>query len=198
MKNKFCESKPIKISLPGGNTKKLLLHSCCAPCSCAIIETLKLSDIDFTIYYYNPNIYPKEEYEIRKNENKRYAMDNSIKFIDADYDVSSWQYFVAGLEKEPERGNRCTKCFFYRLNKTAEYAFNNNFPLFTSTLSISRMKNIYQIFECGKQAATLYPGVEFWDYNFRKNNRAQRGAIISRKEQFYRQNYCGCIYSIRK
>jgi predicted adenine nucleotide alpha hydrolase (AANH) superfamily ATPase len=175
---------------------RLLMHTCCAPCSGDIIESIHESGIDFCIYYYNPNIHPQKEYEARKEENKRFAKKRGIPFIDADYDTQNWFAKTKGLENEPERGKRCTVCFDIRLEKTAEYAKKNGFLVIGTSLGISRWKNIEQVYACGKRSAEIY-GVVFWDYNFRKNGGVQRQAEIVKKENMYRQEYCGCVYSIR-
>src|SRR3989338_6608769 len=129
-------TRPI-LALPA-DTKQLLLHSCCAPCAGDIMETLLESDIPYTIYFYNPNIHPLKEYEMRKNENKRFADKYHIPFIDADYDKDEWFKRTKGMEWEPERGIRCTMCFDMRFERTALYAYEHNFNIFTSSLGISR------------------------------------------------------------
>ena len=126
-----------KLSLPEGRSK-VLLHSCCAPCSGEVMEALLASDIDYTIYFYNPNIHPVKEYEIRKEENIRFAQQHGVPFIDADYDVDNWFDRVKGLEMEPERGIRCTACFDMRFERTALYAHEHGFDTITSSLGISR------------------------------------------------------------
>ena len=125
--------KPFEIHAPGGATQ-VLLHTCCAPCSSAIIECMMQHGITPTIYYCNPNIYPLEEYEIRKNECSRYARSLGLEIVDADYDHARWLDEMKGLEQEPERGGRCLKCFKHRLLKTAEYAHQHGFTVITTTL----------------------------------------------------------------
>lgn len=117
-----------KLTLPN-QTEKLLLHSCCAPCSGEVMETLRHSGIDFTIFFYNPNIHPKKEYDIRKNENTRFAKKHDIPFVDADYDRDRWFMRAKGMEWEPERGKRCTMCFDMRFERTALYAHEHDFPI---------------------------------------------------------------------
>lgn len=185
-----------KLSLPEGR-KKLLLHSCCAPCAGDLMEKFLESEIDYTIYFYNPNIHPKVEYEIRKDENKRFADKHNIPFIDADYDVDEWYRRAKGMEHEPERGIRCTMCFDMRFYKTAEYAVQNGFDVITSSLGISRWKNMEQINDCGIKAAAHFPDLVYWTYNWRKNGGSQRMIEISKRETFYQQEYCGCAYSLR-
>ncbi|MFC3198676.1 epoxyqueuosine reductase QueH [Parapedobacter deserti] len=185
-----------KLELPNGE-KKLLLHSCCAPCSGEVMEALIASDIDFTIYFYNPNIHPRKEYDLRKEENIRFAEKHGIPFVDADYDVDNWFARAKGMEHEPERGIRCTMCFDMRFERTALYAYENGFPIITSSLGISRWKNFEQINDCGERAAGHYPGITYWTYNWRKKGGSSRMLEISKREQFYMQEYCGCAYSLR-
>jgi predicted adenine nucleotide alpha hydrolase (AANH) superfamily ATPase len=176
---------------------KLLLHSCCAPCSGEVMEALISSEINFSIYFYNPNIHPLQEYEIRKNENINFAQKHHIPFIDADYDKDNWFERAKGLEWEPERCKRCTMCFDMRFERTALYAYENQFPLFSSSLGISRWKDMNQINECGLRAAQKYPNIEYWTYNWRKNGGSERMYQIAKREEFYQQEYCGCVYSLR-
>lgn len=182
---------------PPDQHKKVLLHSCCAPCSGEVMEAMSASGIDYTIYFYNPNIHPREEYEIRKAENIRFAEKEGIPFIDADYDTDNWFARAKGLEWEPEKGARCTMCFDMRFERTALYAYENGFPVITSCLGISRWKDMDQINGCGERAAAKYPGILYWTFNWRKGGGAQRMLEISKREHFYQQEYCGCIYSLR-
>jgi predicted adenine nucleotide alpha hydrolase (AANH) superfamily ATPase len=185
-----------KLTLPEGHNK-LLLHSCCAPCSGEVMEALIASEIDFTIYFYNPNIHPKKEYELRKEENIRFAEKYNIPFVDADYDADNWYARAKGMEMEPERGIRCTMCFDMRFERTALYAYEHGFPVISSSLGISRWKNFDQINDCGIRAAGHYPGITYWTYNWRKKGGSKRMLDISKKEKFYMQEYCGCAYSLR-
>lgn len=188
------ERKPI--ALPEGHSK-VLLHSCCAPCSGEVMEAMQASGIDFTIFFYNPNIHPQKEYELRKNENIRFAEQFGIPFIDADYDRDNWFARAKGMENEPERGIRCTMCFDMRFERTALYAHEHGFPVITSSLGISRWKNMQQINDSGKLAASHYPDMIYWDYNWRKGGGSARMIEISKRENFYQQEYCGCVYSLR-
>ena len=185
-----------KLILPN-NADKLLLHSCCAPCSGEVMEALLYSEIDFTIFFYNPNIHPKKEYDIRKDENIRFAEKYNIPFVDADYDRDNWFARAKGMELEPERGIRCTMCFDMRFERTALYAHEHGFPMISSSLGISRWKNMQQINDSGVRAATRYPGIEYWTYNWRKCGGSARMIEISKREEFYQQEYCGCAYSLR-
>ena len=177
--------------------KKVLLHSCCAPCSGEVIEAMMASGLDITIFFYNPNIHPKKEYEMRKNENIKYAEKFSIPFIDADYDVANWFDRAKGMEREPEKGVRCTMCFDMRFERTALYAYENGFRLFTSSLGISRWKNMEQINESGIRAASGYENVSYWTYNWRIGGGGTRMYEIAKEENFYKQEYCGCVFSLR-
>lgn len=185
-----------ELTLPN-KADKLLLHSCCAPCSGAIIEALVNARITFSIFFYNPNIHPRREYDVRKNENIRYAQKMNIPLIDADYDSDKWFSRVKGLEYEPERGKRCGECFDMRFERAALYAHENGFNIFTSSLGIARCKNLDQVLESGFRAARRYEGLVFWNINWRKQGRTKRMCEIAKCESFYRQEYCGCVYSLR-
>jgi predicted adenine nucleotide alpha hydrolase (AANH) superfamily ATPase len=184
------------LPLPNGHDK-VLLHSCCAPCSGEVMEAMLASGIDFTIFFYNPNIHPLKEYELRKNENIRFAEQFGVPFIDADYDRDNWFARAKGMENEPERGIRCTMCFDMRFERTALYAHEHAFPVITSSLGISRWKNMQQINDSGHRAAARYLGLLYWDYNWRKGDGSARMIEISKRENFYQQEYCGCAYSLR-
>ena len=185
-----------KLVLPNG-ADKLLLHSCCAPCSGEVMEALVVSEIDFSIFFYNPNIHPIQEYETRKQENVAFAEKHNIPFIDADYDKDNWFERVKGQENEPERGKRCTTCFDMRFERTALYAHEHGFPVICTSLGISRWKDMNQINDAGIRAASRYPGMEYWTYNWRKNGGSSRMYEIAKRENFYKQEYCGCVYSLR-
>ena len=181
---------------------KVLLHTCCAPCSSAIIECLMQNGIRPTIYYCNPNIFPREEYEIRKDECTRYAQALGLDIVDADYDHENWLEAVKGMEDEPERGGRCLRCFKLRLLRTAEYAQDNGFKVITTTLASSRWKSLDQINEagnwaCEKANASAREGEEvfWWDRNWRKGGLQERRLQIIREYDFYNQLYCGCEFS---
>ncbi|EIB97450.1 MULTISPECIES: epoxyqueuosine reductase QueH [Pantoea] len=184
------------LPLPGGHNK-VLLHSCCAPCSGEVMEAMLASGIDYTIYFYNPNIHPLKEYELRKEENIRFAEKFGVPFVDADYDRDNWFERARGLEWSPERGERCTMCFDMRFERTALYAHENGFPVMTSCLGISRWKDMKQINSCGVRAAAAYPDLLYWEFNWRKGGGSARMIEISKRESFYQQEYCGCVYSLR-
>ncbi|MBQ7019757.1 MAG: epoxyqueuosine reductase QueH [Bacteroidales bacterium] len=202
----------------------VLLHTCCAPCSSAIIEAMVQNGITPVIYYCNPNIYPREEYEIRKNECTRYAQSLGLEIVDADYDHENWLEAVKGLEGEPERGGRCLKCFKLRLLRTAQYALERGIKVITTTLASSRWKSLDQINEAGHWACQTvssgksgdFPDKEpesgslsgnrqedtdkviWWDRNWRKGGLQERRLQIIREYDFYNQLYCGCEFSMRK
>ena len=156
-----------KLHMPDEDSS-LLLHSCCAPCAGEIMEALAASSIKTTVYFYNPNIHPKEEYEIRKNENRRFCDKLGFDCIDADYDKDNWFERIKGLEDEPERGKRCTQCFDMRFERSALYAKENGFGVYATTLGISRWKDMEQINSSGLRAAERYDEVSYWDFNWRK------------------------------
>ena len=191
------KKKKFTLEVPG-NAKEILLHTCCAPCSSAIIECLMQHDIRPTIYYCNPNIYPLEEYNIRKNECSRYAQPLGLDIIDADYNHEAWRCTVQGLEGEPERGGRCLQCFKMRLLDTARYAHENGFSVITTTLASSRWKSLEQINQAGRYAVENYPDVIWWDQNWRKGGLSERRIAIIKEYGFYNQQYCGCEFSMRK
>lgn len=186
-----------EVAVPGG-AGKVLLHTCCAPCSSAIVECLVKNGVTPYIFYYNPNIYPLEEYEIRKNECTRYAQSLGLQIIDDDYDHEKWLGEMTGLENEPERGGRCLKCFKYRLLRTARYAHENGFSVIATTLASSRWKSLEQIKEAGDFAVSRYPDVTFWAQNWRKGGLQERRLQIIREYGFYNQQYCGCEFSISR
>ena len=161
------------------------------------MEALSASGINYTIFFYNPNIHPRKEYEIRKAENIHFAQKMNVPFVDADYDTSNWFARVKGLEFEPERGARCSACFEMRFEQTALYAHEHGFKIFTSSLGISRWKDMDQVNRSGIKAAGNFEGMVYWTYNWRKNGGSARMYEISKREGFYQQEYCGCVYSLK-
>lgn len=184
-------------SLPPNGAKQVLLHSCCAPCSGAMIEEMQEMGIDITVFFYNPNIHPVKEYEIRKDENKKFAEYLGIPFVDADYDVDEWYERAKGMELDPERGRRCSMCFDMRLDRTALYAFENQFPVFTTTNATSRWKDIDQVNASGIKVSHNYEGVEYWVYDWQTDRMTKRKYEIAATRKFYKQEYCGCTFSLR-
>jgi predicted adenine nucleotide alpha hydrolase (AANH) superfamily ATPase len=185
---------PIK---PDNLSNNILLHTCCAPCSGEVIQAMVASGLKLTLFFYNPNIHPIKEYELRKLENIRYAEKNGIPFVDGDYDTDQWFERIKGLEDCPERSDRCTQCFDMRFERSALYAVENGFNVFTSSLGISRWKDMDQINNSGRRAASRYKNLEYWTYNWRKKGGSARMYKISKEELFYKQEYCGCVYSLR-
>ena len=189
------EFQPIKFTAPQ-QEKRILLHTCCAPCACIIIESFIYSGFDFTVFFYNPNIHPKHEYELRKKYIKQFCEMKNVPFIDPGYDPQKWFKRIRGLENEPERGKRCTECFDIRLELAAVYAHESNFKVFTSSCGIARWKDMDQVNSCGLNAAAKYPGLTYWTQNCREQGGSQGMYTVSKKEGFYKQEYCGCLYSL--
>ncbi|MCR5712620.1 MAG: epoxyqueuosine reductase QueH [Prevotella sp.] len=185
------------IIVPDG-LHEVLLHACCAPCSSAIVEWMLANGVRPTIFYYNPNIYPHEEYEIRKKESKRHAESLGIRWIDGDYDHEGWLRDICGMEAEPERGRRCEQCFTLRLTRAAQEARKQGLRYFTTTLASSRWKSLEQINRAGHLAEQAVEGTTFWDQNWRKGGLQERRNQLLREYQFYNQQYCGCEFSQRK
>lgn len=176
---------------------KLLLHSCCAPCFSYVLETLS-SFFEITIFYYNPNIYPEEEYLKRKKEEKRFIQEFPTKypvsFLDCDYDSESFYEIARGLEHLKEGDRRCYLCYSLRLEKTAITAKEYHFDYFGTTLSISPYKNSEWINEIGLELEKKY-GIHYLKSDFKKKNGYKRSIELSSIYNLYRQDYCGCIYS---
>lgn len=177
--------------------RTVVLHACCAPCSSAIVEWMVKRDVRPVIFYYNPNIWPREEYQIRKNESKRHAESLGLRWIDGDYDHEAWLCHVEGLEGEPERGSRCLQCFTMRLTATARMAHELGIRHFATTLASSRWKSIEQIHLAGQEAQQAVPGTEFWGQNWRKGGLQERRNQLLKAYNFYNQQYCGCEFSVR-
>ena len=181
--------------------RKLLLHSCCGPCSSGVLENL-CKEYDVTIYFYNPNIYPHEEFKKRLETQKKLinALNNlgyNISFIEGDYEEEEYLKAIDGLESCKEGGDRCTKCFYLRLEKTCKYAKLNNFDIFTTTMSVSPHKNYILLNNIGKELSEKY-NIDYLWANFKKNNGYLNSINNSKKFELYRQEYCGCKYSIWK
>ena len=177
-------------------TDRLLLHTCCAPCSTAIVECLLDNGIEPLLFYFNPNIHPAPEYLRRKAETIRHAERLGLVFIDADYSPRDWIEQMRGLEREPERGERCARCFGLRLLASAHEAAAQGIGLFATTLSTSRWKDLGQIDAAGSAAAAA-TGVHYWAHNWRKQGLTERRNQLVQEFGFYQQTYCGCVYSLR-
>ena len=175
---------------------KLLLHSCCGPCSTQVIDTLK-NDYNITVYYYNPNIDCEEEYQHRLSEQKRFCKEVGINVIDQEYDHSEYLQECKGLENEPEGGKRCAVCFRLRLRKTAQKAKELGFDLFDTTLTVSPHKNSVVINEVGSKIAQE-EGIDFLGGNYKKQDGYKKSIEFSKQYNLYRQNYCGCEFAKRK
>ena len=175
--------------------KRLLLHSCCGPCSTQVIDFLK-NDYDITIYYYNPNIDTDEEYSHRLSEQKRYCEIVGVPVLEDGYNPDEFLCAVKGLENEREGGVRCPVCFKLRLKKTAQKAKELNFDLFGTTLTVSPHKNSTIINAIGK-AVEAEEDIEFLEGNYKKQDGYKKSIEFSKKYNLYRQNYCGCIFSKR-
>lgn len=189
-----------QLSSLGKETPTLLLHSCCAPCSSYCIEYLS-QFFKITVYYYNPNIFPDEEYQYRAKEQQRLISEmptkHPVKYISSDYDSHNFFETVKGLENEPEGGKRCQKCFELRLRKTAIKASELDFDYFTTTLTISPLKNAQLINEIGMHIADEF-NVVWLPSDFKKNEGYKRSIQLSKDYNLYRQNYCGCVFSKNK
>lgn len=191
LENIILENKKLK------RVPRLLLHSCCAPCSSYVLEYLS-KYFSITVFYYNPNISPLEEYLKRKEEQVRLIREMSflypVDILDCDYDNDVYEDKIKGLENEPERGSRCTVCFRLRLEKTADAALRGGFDYFGTTLTVSPYKNACLINELGRELENTY-GVNFLYSDFKKKDGYKRSIELSSEYHLYRQNYCGCKYS---
>lgn len=189
--------KKIEENKREGKKPRLLLHACCAPCSSYVLEYLR-EHFDITLYFYNPNISPKEEYVFRQAELIRLVgeMGFPITVVSEKYSPKEFFEVSKGLEKEPEGGERCFKCYRLRLSKTAEYAKENGFEYFTTTLSISPYKNAEKLNEIGKELSEKV-GVNYLYSDFKKKNGYKHSIELSKEYNLYRQDYCGCIFSKR-
>jgi len=175
---------------------KFLLHTCCAPCSIAIVEELK-DKFDLTVFFYNPNIFPLEEYLKRKAEVMKVCTEWDIPMVDMDYEADVWHQKIAkGLEREEEGGKRCVLCFRFRLAKVAEYAADNGFEYYGSSLTSGRNKKAEVIHPIGHEFAKIYK-IKFFDVDWKKDGRQERGRQLVSELGIYRQNYCGCEFSLK-
>ncbi len=175
--------------------QKLLLHTCCAVCASYPVELL-LKTFDIGLLFYNPNIFPKAEYEKRLKDVKRYADFKKIRLIIPDYEPDVFEINIKGLENEPEGPKRCALCYNLRLEKTAAFAKKSGYQVFATTLTLSPHKDYKKINELGNTAAKKF-NINYFESNFKKNDGFKIANTIARKFDFYRQNYCGCKYSLR-
>lgn len=177
-------------------SEKFLLHVCCAPCSIAVIDELRGLH-DLSVLFFNPNIYPEEEYLRRKREVVKICEEWGIPMFDQDYDPSEWHENVRGLEHEPEGGLRCRECIGFRLVRTAETAKNLGIKRFGTTLTMGRRKSATVITPLGESAGKKY-GVEYYVEDWKKKGRQEKARQMVLERGIYRQNYCGCQYSLKK
>lgn len=179
------------------NQKEILLHSCCAPCT--TFSSLDLVEREFkpTLFFYNPNIHPESEYLKRVVEIEKWAEVNGFDLILGEYDKENWFEMMKGLEQEPEGGERCKKCYEMRLKKAATVAKEKGIKLITTTLTISPHKKAEVINQIG-QAICQEFGIEYWDSDFKKQDGYRKSCEISKENEFYRQDYCGCVFSMRE
>ena len=177
--------------------KKIILHACCAPCASYPIKKLIEDDFEPVVFFYNPNIFPLEEYNIRRVELEKYCKKIGVEYFEGKYEIKSYYETIKGFENEPEKGKRCSICFNLRLNKTAQFAISKGMKYFTTTLSVSPHKNSSQIFQEGKMIAEKY-GIEFLEYNFKKQEGFKISRAIARENNMYAQSYCGCEFSQNK
>lgn len=175
--------------------QKLLLHVCCAPCSTHVINELK-KEYNITLYFFNPNIHKEDEYKKRLNEVKKLAHKLRLPLIVGKYNVDKWYKAIEGLEKEKEGGKRCNTCFFLRLEDVAKAAKKHKFHSFTTTLTVSPYKNSTAVNLIGKRLKDKY-NVQFLESDFKKQDGYNKSIELSKKHNLYRQNYCGCVYSIK-
>lgn len=200
-KNYQLELDNIIMNLDDSCVPTLLLHSCCAPCSSYVLEYLS-KHFEITVYYYNPNIYPPEEFRFRCKEQERFIEEftlnnpavNSIHFLEGEYEDDKFYEVSRGLENEPERGKRCTECFKLRLGESARLASEKGFDYFTTTLSISPHKDAELLNTLGEEIGKKY-GVKYLYSDFKKKGGFLRSTELSKEYGMYRQDYCGCVYS---
>jgi len=175
--------------------KKLLIHICCATCAANVLKELS-QNYEVTAFYYNPNIYPDSEYKIRMDEIKKFCAKKKIFFIEEKPDQERWFTLTKGHEQDPERGKRCTICYNMRLEKTAQYAKENDFDIFGTDLSISPHKDAIRLNKIGQELEQQY-SVKYLVADFKKQDGFKKAMDMSKKHSFYRQNYCGCIFSMK-
>ncbi|MBU0906803.1 MAG: epoxyqueuosine reductase QueH [Nanoarchaeota archaeon] len=175
---------------------KILLHVCCGPCSTASVERLREKGYDVVLFFPNSNIYPEGEWEKRLENARKIAELHGLELVVGEYDHSAWREFVRGLENEKEGGARCLRCFEFNLAKTAKKARELGIENFTTTLTVSRFKNSSQIAEVGRVVGARI-GVNFLEHDFKKQGGFEKSVELAKKFDLYRQNYCGCEFSLR-
>ena len=186
---------------PDGQAPSLLLHSCCGPCSSSVMERLT-PHFEVTVYYFDPNIYPEEEYRMRAREQERLIREfpsvHPIHFLEGEYDPQVFYRAVRGWEEEPEGGERCFRCYELRLRETARKAAELGYDYFTTTLSVSPLKRADKLNEIGQRVAEETGGAAWLLSDFKKKNGYLRSCELSEQFGMYRQDYCGCVYSLRR
>ncbi|PIP17524.1 MAG: hypothetical protein COX43_03880 [Parcubacteria group bacterium CG23_combo_of_CG06-09_8_20_14_all_35_9] len=182
---------------PGENyhEKKILLHVCCGVCGIYTSEILKGLFKEVVLYFYNPNIHPREEYNRRLEATRKVAQIHNLKLIEGKYDPKVWFKLVTGLEEEPEGDKRCLICYEMRLKNTFKLALDKKFDYFATSLTVSPLKNFKIINEIGRKISQKENSVKFLEANFKKDDGFKKSIILSNKHQLYRQNYCGCVFS---
>lgn len=180
---------------PNLQKKKVLLHACCAVCMAYPVQALAEAGFEPVVRFYNPNIFPEEEYLRRRDELIRYCEEKSYEYIIGDFDPEKWRIYVSGLENEPEKGVRCEKCFEFRLDNAAQKAKELGIHCFTTTLTVSPHKVSRQVFAAGNAASQKY-GVEFLQIDFKKRDGFLKTMKLAKENNFYRQQYCGCEFSM--
>ena len=173
---------------------KLLVLSCCAPCSCGAIKHLVEKGIEVTVLFYNPNIFPYQEYEKRRDEQIRLCKRLGAGFAELPYEHEAWREQVRGQEQEPQQGKRCSTCFYMRLKKAARYARSHHFDLFASVLGTSSRKDIKQVNRAAQQA-WREEGTPYWADSWRQNGLSELREALIKEFNLYQQTYCGCEFS---
>jgi predicted adenine nucleotide alpha hydrolase (AANH) superfamily ATPase len=177
-------------------TKRMLVHICCAPDALYVMNLLK-QDYDLTGFFYNPNIHPEEEYTLRLEETRRVAQMLGSELIEAEYDKENWLSTTRKFKDEPEKGLRCNICYAMRLKTTAQQASERGFDIYTTVMSLSPLKKAQTLNKMGRMFARKYK-IEFLEADFKKKDGFKKSVALSKQHQLYRQNYCGCLYSMRK
>lgn len=174
--------------------KNLLILSCCAPCSCAAIKHLVDRGVKVTVLFYNPNIFPQAEYEKRRDEQARVCRELGASFVELPYEVDKWEKAVRGFETQPERGERCSRCFYMRLKQAQLYALTHKFEALTSVLGVSRYKDLKQV-NAAARRAWMEVGKPYWAKDWRKEGLEELRRALIQEMKLYKQTYCGCKYS---
>ncbi|MBR4355181.1 MAG: epoxyqueuosine reductase QueH [Elusimicrobiaceae bacterium] len=177
--------------------RKLLVVSCCAPCSCAAIKRLVEDGVEVTVLFYNPNIYPQAEYEKRRDEQAHVCRLLGAHFVELPYEPTRWEQAIDGLENEPERGERCSVCFYMRLQRAQEYAKAHHFDALTSVFGVSRYKDFHQVNRAARWA-WIKGGKPYWAKDWRKDGLEELRRALIKEFGLYQQTYCGCKYSLSK